>query len=90
MHRLCLVASLLFAACGPSASGGAGQAPSTTSGTPNPSASAATESDVHCTDEVRTGTHMEKKICRSEVEKEQDRRDAQEIYLNPNSRVGRP
>jgi hypothetical protein len=91
MHRICIVASLLFAACGPSASGGSGQAPSTTSGTPNPTAATEPpESDVHCTREVRTGTHMEKTICRSEAEKEQDRRAAQEIYLTPNSRPGFP
>ncbi len=91
MHRLCMMFSLLIAACGPSTSSSAAQAPSTTSGTPDPSAAnAPVESDVNCTSEVRTGTHMEKKICRSEAEKEQDRRAAQEMYLNPNSRVGRP
>ena len=88
MHRLWIVASLLFSACGPSASGGSGQAPSTTTGTPNPSA--ANDPDMHCTTEVRTGTHMEKKICRSETEREQDRRTAEELYLTPNSRAGRP
>ena len=84
MQRLWLAVSLLISAC---AGGGANRAPTTTAGTPDPSAaSAATDSDVTCTEEVRTGTHMEKRVCRSDNEKAQDRKEAQDLYLSPNSR----
>jgi hypothetical protein len=86
MQRLWIVMSLMIAAC---ASGNANRAPSTTTGTPDPSAeNAPTDSDVTCADEVRTGTHMEKKICRSQNEKDQDKRAVEDMYLNPASRPG--
>jgi hypothetical protein len=84
MQRLWIVVSLMIGAC---ASGNANRPPSTTSGTPDPSA-AQTDSDVTCADEVRTGTHMEKKICRSQNEKDQDKRAVEDMYLNPASRPG--
>jgi hypothetical protein len=84
MQRFCIAVSLLISAC---AGGGANRAPTTTTGTPDPAAiNASTESDVTCTDEVRTGTHMEKKVCRSQNEKDQDRKAAQDLILDPNSR----
>lgn len=86
MQRLWLAVALMITACGAS---GAGRPPSTTSGTPDPAAeNAPTEGDVSCTDEVRTGTHLEKKICRSQNEKDQDKRAVEDMYLNPASRPG--
>jgi hypothetical protein len=86
MQRLWIVVSLMSSAC---ASGAANRPPSTTSGTPDPSAAnAPTDGDVTCTDEIRTGTHMERKICRSQSEKDQDKRAAEDLYLNPGSRQG--
>ena len=88
MQRLWLVVSLMMTACG--ASGGS-HPPQSTLGTPNPSAeNEPTESDVSCAEEVRTGTHLEKKICRSQNEKDQDKRAVQEMYMNPSSRPGVP
>ncbi|MEO7736418.1 MAG: hypothetical protein ABIY55_36000 [Kofleriaceae bacterium] len=86
MQRLWLAVSLMITACGAS---GASRPPSTTAGTPDPSAeNAPTEGDVSCADEVRTGTHLEKKICRSQNEKDQDKRAVEDMYLHPPSRGG--
>jgi hypothetical protein len=82
MQRLLVVVSLVIGGC---ASGTASRPASTTTGTPSPSAEAQ-DPDVTCDNEVRTGTHLEKKICRSQAEKDQDKRFVQDLYLNPSSR----
>jgi hypothetical protein len=44
-------------------------------------------SDVTCRDEVPTGTHLERRKCRSEAEREQDRETVRQTFLNPASRA---
>ncbi len=86
MQRLWIAGSLMIAACGAS---GPNRPATTTSGTPDPSAdNVSTDPDVTCASEVRTGTHLERNICRSSTEKDQDKRTVQELYLNPSSRPG--
>ena len=82
MQRLAIVVSLVFAAC---ASGTANSPSSTTTGTPS-TGTETQEADVTCKQEVRTGTNLEKEICRSQAEKDQDKRMVQDLYLNPASR----
>jgi hypothetical protein len=53
-----------------------------------PSSAETGEKDVVCTDETPTGTTLTKRICRSEVEREDDKKLARDIYLTPSSRVG--
>ena len=43
---------------------------------------------MDCKTEVRTGTHLEKKVCRSQAEKDQDKRAVQDMYLDPSARPG--
>jgi hypothetical protein len=88
MQGLLVVLLLAFTAC---ASGAAPRATSTTLGAPRVAGpDEPTESDVICAEEVRTGTNLEKRICRSQVERDQDKRAAQELYLQSNLRPRSP
>jgi hypothetical protein len=69
MQRLFTVVVLTFTACGPSANHG-----STT-----PTA----ESDATCQQEVPTGSTLDKKVCRTEAQKEEQRKAAQDLYQDP-------
>jgi hypothetical protein len=53
-----------------------------------PSSAETGEKDVVCTDETPTGSNLTKRVCRSQVEKEDDKKLARDIYLNPASRTG--
>jgi hypothetical protein len=53
-----------------------------------PSSAETGEKDVVCTDETPTGSNLTKRVCRSEVERENDKKLARDIYLTPASRVG--
>jgi len=76
------------AACGSVATSDARRAPTTTMGTPDPQAANEVPADgVECSNEVRTGTHLERKVCRTEEERAFDRRQAQQLLLTP---VGYP
>ena len=60
----------------------------TTRGTPDPqAANEVPDDDMDCRKEVRTGTHLERTVCRSEEEKAMDKRKVEELLLNP---VGYP
>ena len=41
------------------------------------------QDDLTCQDEVPTGTHLERRKCRSEVEKRQDRQVLEQTWLVP-------
>jgi starvation-inducible outer membrane lipoprotein len=88
MQRLLIFAGLSLAGC----ASGSNNATQTTTGTPHMAsaseAPASGESDVSCSQEVRTGTHLDKKVCRSQAEKDQDKRAVEELYLNPSARPG--
>jgi len=45
------------------------------------------EPDLTCKDEVPTGTHLERRKCRSDAEREQDRKVVEQTFLNPASRA---
>jgi hypothetical protein len=83
MQRVVLLAFVMFAAC---ASGPASRPPRTTLGTPDPSASAnPVDPDVTCTQEVPTGSNFEATVCRTDAEREMDRRAAEDLYRGPNA-----
>ena len=86
MQRLLFVVGLGLAAC----ASGSNNAAQSTAGTPHMAQAGAApeETDVSCGSEVRTGTHLEKKICRSQAEKDQDKRAVEDLYLAPTARPG--
>lgn len=88
MQRFLILVGLGLSAC----ASGSNTASQTTTGTPHMAQAhegdAPVEADMSCAQEVRTGTHLEKKICRSQAEKDQDKRAVEELYLNPSSRPG--
>jgi hypothetical protein len=47
------------------------------------------DDDIKCTIEVRTGTSLSRPICRSEVEIQEDLRQAREILAHPSHPAGR-
>jgi hypothetical protein len=44
------------------------------------------QDDLTCQDESPTGTMIERRKCRSDSEKAQDRKVVEDIYLDPSSR----
>jgi hypothetical protein len=53
-----------------------------------PSSAETGETDMVCTDETPTGSHLTKRVCRSQVERDDDKKLARDIYLDPASVVG--
>lgn len=83
MQRLVLIAAVMLAAC---ASGPTARPPRTTLGTPDPSAAMnPMDPDVTCKQEVPLGTNFEATVCRTDAEREMDKRAAAELYLGPNA-----
>lgn len=48
------------------------------------------QADLTCQDEVATGSGIERRKCRSDAEKAQDRKVVQDLYYDPTSRPGCP
>ena len=74
MQRLLIAAALFAGACAPHTA------------TPPSGAVAASDDDMVCQNELRTGSAIPRKVCRSRAEREQDKVFVQQLYLNPSSR----
>lgn len=85
MTRAAIAIVVLFTGCAPAAP----NAPSSTPGGRTTSAeldgqrTTHPETDLTCKDEVPTGTHLERRKCRSDAERVQDRQVLERAWLNP-------
>jgi hypothetical protein len=85
MSRAAIAIVVLFTGCAPAAP----NAPSstvagrTTSSELDGQRTTHPQDDLTCKDEVPTGTHLERRKCRSDIERLQDRRVLEQIWLNP-------
>jgi hypothetical protein len=43
---------------------------------------------MECHEEVRTGTSLPRKVCRSQIERDNDKNFARELILTPTARPG--
>ena len=88
MHKMLIAMSLLVSACAPSTNP-APTAPARghmASTDANPKRVTHPEPDMTCQDETPTGTQIDRRKCRSNVEREQDRQFARDQILDPASR----
>jgi hypothetical protein len=85
MTRAAIAIVVLFVGCAPAAP----NAPSSTlagrTTSPDLDAQRTThpQDDLTCKDEVPTGTHLERRKCRSDAERTQDRQVLEQTWLNP-------
>jgi|GEM_PF-3777253 len=85
MTRAAIAIVVLFSGCAPAAP----NAPSSTLGgrtmSPELDAKRTThpQDDLTCQDEIPTGTNLERRKCRSDAERRQDRQILENIWLTP-------
>jgi hypothetical protein len=85
MTRAAIAIAVLFAGCAPAGP----NAPSstvagrTTSSELDAKRTTHPQDDLTCQDEVPTGTNLERRKCRSEAERAQDRQILENIWLTP-------
>lgn len=84
MQRLAIAITFALAACAHGSSSVDNSA-QTTTGSPHMAQSNGRESDddVTCTTEQRTGTHLDRRVCRTQTEKDLDRHSVETLMHAP-------